>query len=468
MPYHIHYNKTLKMKSKLIISTAFLLAVFTIHLNAQDWPQFLGPERNSTSPETGILRTWPATGPEVLWTADLGIGFGGPVIKDGKAYLLDRDDKYGDYMRCFDMETGKELWKYGYEAPGSVEFPGSRSVPIVDDKHVYSCGPNGDLYCFDIITHQPVWHKNVWTDFGGQPATESDGGFSGLDGGGKFPMWAIGQCPLLYGDLLILASQAPEAGVVAYNKLTGIVVWKTASLGKFGYVSPSIAKIDGEDQIIMITASSGGFGGGPKEPSNVVGIKPQNGDVLWTYSNWSCWIPTPSAFDAGENKILVVGGYQAGAAMIQIEKSGDKYNAKELYKTLEFGEHTKPPVYYKGYFYAQYSNNERRDGLVCMNKEGKIMWKTMRAPVFDKGSMILVDNLILATDGQTKLYLIEPDSTGFKPLASASILKESGLTGNERVINIVGTNQNWAPMALAGGKLLIRGQHQMLCVKVAQ
>src|SRR4030042_3308532 len=138
----------MKMNNKLIIATTCMIAACAIHLNAQDWPQFLGPERNGTSPEKGILRSWPETGPEVLWTADLGPGFGGPVIKDGKAYLLDRDDKYGDYMRCFDMETGKELWKYGYEAPGSVEFPGSRSVPAVDDKYVYSCGHNGDLYCF--------------------------------------------------------------------------------------------------------------------------------------------------------------------------------------------------------------------------------------------------------------------------------------------------------------------------------
>jgi len=93
------------------------------------------------------------------------------------------------------METGKELWKFGYEAPMSVEFPGSRSVPAVDDKYVYSCGHNGDLYCFDIKTHKPVWIKNVWTDFGGQPASKSEGGFSGLQGGGKFPVWAIAQCP---------------------------------------------------------------------------------------------------------------------------------------------------------------------------------------------------------------------------------------------------------------------------------
>lgn len=456
------------MKNNLIIASTFLLAAFTTLLNAQDWPQFLGPERNSTSPQKGILRSWPETGPEVLWTADLGAGFGGPVIKDGKAYLLDRDDKYGDYMRCFDMNTGEEIWKYGYEAPGSVEFPGSRSVPAVDDKHVYSCGHNGDLYCFDINTHQPVWKKNVWTDFGGEPASSAEGGFSGLEGGANFPMWAIAQCPLLYGDLLIVASQAPEAGVVAYNKLTGVVVWKTASLGKIGYVSPSIAKINGQDQVIMITASSGGWGNAPKEPSNVVGIDPQNGNVLWTYSNWSCWIPSSPAYDAGESKLLIVGAYRAGAVMIQIEKNGNTYGVKELFKTEDFGEHTKPPIYFNGYFYAQYSTNERRDGLVCMSEKGEIMWKTLRAPVFDKGSMILVDNLILATDGQTKLYLIEPDPTGFKPIASASLLKESGISGNERIISIVGSNQNWAPIALADGKLLIRGQHQMKCVKVAE
>jgi hypothetical protein len=447
---------------------ALILLVCITGVKAQDWPQFLGPERNSTSPQKNLLRTWPAEDPEVLWTAEVGIGFGGPVIKDGKAYLLDRDDKYGDYMRCFDMKTGAELWKYGYAAPGTVEFPGSRSVPVVDENYVFSCGPNGDLYCFDTNTHQPVWNKNVWTDFGGEPASKAEGGFSGLAGGGKFPMWAIAQCPVIYGNLLILASQTPQTGVVAYNKLNGDIVWKTSSLGNLGYVSPSIAKIDGEDQIVMITASSGGWGGGAKEPSKVVGIDPKTGEVLWTYSGWSCWIPSSSTFDAGGNKLLIIGGYQAGAAMIQIEKSGNTFNVKELFKTVEFGDHTKPPVYCNGYFYAQYTTNERRDGLVCMSKDGQIMWKTKREPAFSKGSMILADGLILATDGETKLYLIEPDHTGFKPIASANILKESGMTGNDRVIGMVGTNQNWSPMALSDGMLLIKSQKRLMCVKVAE
>ena len=100
----------------------FTMAIATCVLNmqAQDWPQFMGPDRNGISKETGILKTWPAEGPKVVWSTDLGIGFGGPVIKAGKVYLLDRDDEQGDIMRCYDLQTGKELWKYAYDAPGFV------------------------------------------------------------------------------------------------------------------------------------------------------------------------------------------------------------------------------------------------------------------------------------------------------------------------------------------------------------
>lgn len=415
---------------------------------AQDWPQYLGPHRNSISDQKGILRSWPQTGPEVLWTAEIGIGYGGPVVKDGKVYLLDRDDKVGDKLRCFDLSDGKELWKFSYEAPGAVMFPGSRSVPTVDGNHVYSCGPYGDLYCVDMNTHKPVWNKNVWKDFGGE----------------QIPMWAIAQCPLIYGDLLIVASQAPQAGVVAYEKLTGNVKWKTPAIGPVGYVSPTIVKIDGEDHVVMITASGKGEGGKGK----VVGINPLTGNVLWEYANWNCRIPVPGAVDAGDNKVLIVGGYELGATMIKVAKKADgSYGTTELFTTVEFGDQTKTPILYNGYFYAQYGTNSRRDGLVCMNMDGQIMWKTKRAPDFNKGSMILADGLILATNGATTLYLIEPDPTAFKPIASAELLKEAA-TGNDPASKVGGGAQNWAPIALADGKLLIRDQNRLMCIKVNQ
>ncbi len=452
----------MKKTIKNLLAVLFIFSISSSGLFAQDWPQFMGPDRNSISPEKGILRSWPESGPEVLWKVDVGIGYGGPVIKDGKVYLLDRDDKTGDKMRCFDLNTGEELWKFEYDAPGEVMFPGSRSVPIVDDKNVYSCGQYGNLYCIDIETHKPVWSANVWTDFGGEIPEGGRPGFGG--GSGAFPTWAISQCPLIYGDLLILASQAPEAGVVAYDKNSGELKWKTASLGLTGYVSPIIVKIDGNDHLVMVTASGGGRGGQPVTPGNVVGIDPLTGKIIWEFNNWLCRIPVSSAVDAGNNKVLITGGYELGALMIQVEKQADgSYGTKELFRTEEFGDQTKTPLFYDGYFYGEFGTNSTRDGLTCMNMDGEIMWKTKRDPDFNKGSMIIADGLILATDGAKTLYLIEPDPAAFKPLASAELLTDpEGGDGGR-----FGT-QNWAPIALSNGKLLIRDQSKMLCVKVAE
>jgi outer membrane protein assembly factor BamB len=445
------------MKMKSSVKLIPMIVLFCIAgVFAEDWPQYLGPSRNSISAQKGILRSWPENGPEVLWTVTVGRGFGGPVVKDGKVYLLDRDDKVGDNLRCFDLSNGKELWNFAYDAPGRVMFPGSRSVPAVDGNYVYSCGHNGDLYCININTRKPVWNKNIWKDFGGE----------------RLPIWAITQCPLIYGDLLIILSQAPEAGVVAYNKLTGNIVWKTPNLGNETYASPAIVKIAGEDHIAMVISSTNPVGHRelPQTLGKIVGIRPLTGEILWEYTNWQNHIQVASALDAGEGRVLVVGGYELGTVMIKVEKKADgSYSVKELFRHNDFGDQTKPPILHNGYFYAQFTTNNNRDGLTCMNMNGQIKWKTGSSPLFNKGSMILADGLILATDGRNTLYLIEPDPSGFKPLASSELLKEGGTSSDDPLASRVGgATQNWAPLALADGKLLIRDQSQLKCVKVAQ
>ncbi len=455
------------MKTNLKKIFLFIVFCSSVSLFAQDWPQYMGPNRNSITEQEGLLQTWPDGGPEVLWSTNVGIGYGGPVVKDGKIYLLDRNDEVGDKMRCFDLTSGEELWSFEYSSPGSVMFPGSRSVPIVDDKYVYSCGPYGDLYCIDINTKQPVWNVNVWTDFGGKPAKQQAGPPTQEEG--SFPTWAISQCPLIYGDLLIIASQAPQAGVVAYNKLTGDVKWKTPSLGSAGYVSPTIVKIDGKDQVVMIGASSGGFGQDPV-PGKVIGVAPNSGETIWEFNNWLCHIPVPSAVDAGKNKILITGGYELGALMLEVKKDNSgAYTATELFRTEEFGDQTKTPIFYKDHFYAQYGTNNKRDGLSCMDMNGNIKWKTKRDPDFNKGSMVMANGLILATDGSKTLYLIEPNPTEFKAIASAELLAEPATSDDGGISSRVGGKiQNWAPIALADGKLLIRDQQRLMCVKVAE
>ncbi len=419
---------------------------------AADWPQYYGPKRDSTSIEKGLLRTWPKEGPKVLWTVPVGIGFGGPAVSVGKVYLLDRDDKVGDNLRCFDLSTGKELWNFAYDALGQFDHAGSRSTPAVDGDKIYTCGPLGDLYCFSASTHKPVWNKNIWTDFGG--GTRVPAGF--MDRGtpdSSLPIWGIAQNPLIYRNLLIVASQTSQAGVVAYDKLTGELKWKSPALdGGVGYMSPSIVKVGGEDHLVMAMAARG-FGRNASGGS-VNGLDPLSGKVLWTYSNWKCIIPVPHVVDAGEGRMLITGGYSAGAAMIKVEKKEDgSYAVTELFKNRDFGAHTQPPILYKDHFYVQYTINERSDGLVCMGMDGQVKWKTGEDPLFNKGGAILADGLLLATDGNTMLYLIDPDPSGFKPLASA-VLLEPG--------------ENWAPIALVDGRLLIRDQKNLKCLAVAQ
>ena len=441
----------MKIKAQLI--TALVLLSVTCVL-AADWPQYYGPRRDGTSTEKGILRSWPKEGPKILWTAPVGIGYGGPVVSGGKVYLLDRNDKVGDNLRCLDFTNGRELWRFAYDAPGSFNHPGSRSAPTVDGEHVYTCGPLGDLYCISTNTHKPVWHKNIWKDFGGS----------------ALPRWAITQNPSIYRNLLIVAAQTPQAGVVAYDKLTGELKWKSAVVsgdagflsrqigrlfgqsGNAGYVSPSVVKVGGEDHLVMITAATG-FGRSASGGS-VNGIDPLSGRVLWSYSNWQCGIPVPHAVDAGEGRVLITGGYSAGAAMIKVEKKADgSYGVRELFKTPDFGAHTQPPILHRDHFYTQYTINERSDGMVCMSMSGQVRWKTGEDPAFVRGGSILVDGLLLSTDGDTTLYVIEPDPSRFKPLASARLLEPG---------------ENWAPLALADGNLLIRDQKRLKCVRVAQ
>lgn len=423
---------------KALMAVTIASALSCAPLAAEDWPWIYGPRRNHTSPQKGLLRSWPAEGPKVLWSVPAGLGFGGAAVSGGNVYLLDRDESVGDKLRVLDLKSGKELWSFAYEAPGKFMFAGSRSTPTVDGEFVYTVGPMGELHAISTKTRKPVWSKNIWKDFGGAA---------------ELPRWAIVQNPLIYGDLLVVAAQTPQAGVVAYDKRSGELKWKSpAQSGNAGYVTPSVVKVAGEDQLVMISAAAGR--GRTAKDGSVYGLDPRSGKVLWTYGNWQCIIPVSPVVDAGQGRILVAGAYGAGSVMLQVEKTGGgAYAVKELFRNLDFGSHTQPPVLHNGHFYSHYTINERSDGLVAMSMDGQVKWKTDKQPPFVRGGSILAEGLLLATDGNTKLYLIEPSPDGFKPLASAVVL-EAG--------------DNWAPLALVDGKLIVRGQRELKVLQVAQ
>jgi outer membrane protein assembly factor BamB len=484
---------------KTIRAIAIILVLLaTSSVFAADWPQYLGPTRNAVSSEKGLLRAWPADGPKVLWTVPLGEGFGGPAISEGKVYIYDRAENKTNILRCLDLATGKEEWNFSFEATGTIDHNGSRSTPAIDGDRIYICDPFGNFHCIDKKTHKALWQKNIWKDFGGADV----------------PRWAIAQNPLVYQNMVIVASQTDKAGLVAYDKQTGNIIWKTDKLpGSAGYVSPMMVKINGEDHLVMISAQGRGMGGGMPPagqgapggapgsapaagqgapggpggsapaagqgapggapgsapaagqgppagggaaptggtPGAVIGYNPKTGALLWSYTGWQCSIPCNNVTEIGNNRLFVTGGYNAGSAIIQIEKVSNSYTVKELLKSKEFGTHVHPAIFYKDHLYGNCTTNDVRDGMVCMDLKGNVKWKTKTDPLFDKGGFILVDDMIINNNGEGMFYLIEPTPAGFKMLSKAKL---------------VDSKEAWAPLALSDGKLIVRDQKQMKCVQV--
>jgi len=389
-----------------------------------DWPQFLGPDRNGTVPDFKLPAAFPEGGPKVLWTFALHEGFAGPSIKDGKVYVLDRVDNAQDVLRCIDLARGEELWNFGYDAPGKLDYNGSRTTPSVDDKYVFIIGPFGHFHCVDQATHKPVWKKHLLDDFDG-----------------KRPNWGVSQSPLLYKDRVIVAPLGKRAGVVAFEKATGRIIWKSRPFGTMAYSSPLVTTIEGVEQVVMMGTR------------RVAGVDVKDGKLLWTFDGYRCNIAIPSPRPIGDGRIFLTGGYNAGSAMFKVSREEERFKAELLFKVPELGSQLHGPLLHQGHLYLACNTNNKRDGLVCMDLDGHVKWQTRRSPNFERGNLILVGGIILIMDGRTGvLRMVRPDPTGYREIDAAKMLSGRNI---------------WAPMAVADGKLVLRDQRQMKCLDFA-
>jgi len=411
---------------------ALALALASAVAYGADWPQFQGPNRDGYSPETGLARSWPENGPKELWSVSVGPGYAGPAVRDGEVYFLDRVDEKQDIVRCLDLNTGHENWRYAYDAPGSTGHSGSRTTPTVDADYVYTVGLMGDFLCVDRTTHQPLWHKNVLEGYGVDT-----------------PKWGASQSPFLHGTMVIVAPQAEDAFVVAYDRKSGETIWASSGLGGVGYSTPVVATLCGVDQVVMVSASDGG------DEGRVAGLSAADGTILWAYRGWQCKIPIPYAMPLPEDRLFVTGGYGAGSVMLQIRRSGEAFEIVERYRlgAEVCGSQIHQPVFYNGHLYLNSNSNEREDGMTCLTLDGNVLWRTKEVkewPTFERGNLLLAGNMIIALDGKRgTLCLVDPSPEGYKEITRASVLK--------------GTKM-WSPMALSDGRLLVRNQEEMKCL----
>jgi outer membrane protein assembly factor BamB len=421
---------------KIIPQLILILVLLQACTQPTPWNQYLGPDRNATISGTEILGSWSDKGPKVLWSLPLGEGFGGAAIYGDEVFILDRKKGESDIMRCLDLNTGEEIWNYSYEAKGEISFPGSRTVPTVDKNYIWSVGPLGGFYCFDKETRKPIWNHNLLEDFDRELTT-----------------WGVSQSPLILNDLVIVAPDGQKAGVAAYEKITGKLVWKTRPLSGYpSHVSPTLASFGGLDQVIMISPFD-------RQDSTltheVVAFDAQSGKELWQYLGLKSFLTVTPAVVIDNKRLMLTDcsydkGYDPVSIMLEITKTGEDFQVKELFLTEEAGSKMHPAVQYENHLYLNHNGNPNQ--MMCLSMDGEVVWEKGSAPGFEMGAMILVNGLIINQNGKNgDIHLIEPSPEGYKELGKASFFSSS-------------KSQAWAPLAFSQGKLIVRDQEKMVCV----
>jgi outer membrane protein assembly factor BamB len=425
------------------------LLLLAVALCAADWPQYRGPNADGISPERGLARTWPAEGPPVLWTRDLSRGYAGAAVHGGEVFVLDSPNPTQDVLRCLDLTTGKENWTYAYPTQNPRSYPGARTVPTVDATNVFIMSASGQLQCLNRKTRQQVWSHNIINEFERHKQTG--------DAPRGVPQWGITQHPLLYRDTVIAAPHAVKVGVVAYDTLTGDVRWQSPPIGRhcFNHVSPTLCRLLGVDQVVMVANTHCGA----KPTAIITGTDANTGTQLWSYVTTTRYnVPIPSPVQVGTDCLFISGGYTIGSFGLWVTGKKGEYNAHATFeRNMNCTTHIQTPVVYQGHIYAnsfdQFHNKEN-NGLVCLDFDGNLRWKTGPGRTFDSGNLIIGDGLIFILNGATgELSLVRANPDRYELLARAQVLKAEG-------------GEAWAPMALADGKLIVRDLRQMKCLDV--
>lgn len=426
--------------SHLLLCSQILLVLATSCSSSfkkpANWDQYLGPHRNATIADQGIAREWSDAGPAQLWSFDLGEGYGGAAIYGQEVFILDREKGVRDILRCIDLENGQEKWSFAYPAEGEIAFPGSRAVPTVDENYVWCVGPLGHLHCIDKESGQSLWSHNILDEFEGKPT-----------------QWGISQSPLIYGDLLIVAPEGDQAGVVAYDKFSGELAWKSRPLSGYSYhVSPSLADFGGIDQVVMISPYDRRDSSKVHE---VVALEAATGKELWTYTGLKSFATITPAIQIDDRRIFFTdcsynNRYAPVSAMIEVTLNEGVFEVSELFLTEEAGCKMHPGVVFEDHIYL--NSTGRPAEMVCMTLDGELTWKQDSVPGFEMGGMILIDDLIINQDGKSgDLVLIEPSPEAYRELGRISPFP------NDK-------SQAWAPLAYSQGRLIARDLSSMVCL----
>ncbi len=287
--------------------------------SGQDWPQWLGPQRDAIWREAGIIDKFPEGGPKLVWKQPLGGGYSGPAVVMGRVYVCDRHLKpseakpKSDFDRqkrqgtesilCLDAATGKEIWKHTYDCAYDISYSaGPRCTPIVHQGKVYCLGAVGDLFCLDAEKGTVLWEKHFPKQYGL-----------------KSPLWGWSASPLIDGDKLICIVGGENSVAMAFNKDTGSEIWKSLTAAEPGYCPPVIYTLAGTRQLIIW------------HPEAVNGLNPETGEVYWSVPfKIQAGLSVPMPRQLPVDRVFITAFYN-GPMMLQI-KAGSPPTAEVIWK----------------------------------------------------------------------------------------------------------------------------------------
>jgi len=416
------------------------------------WPQFLGPKRNARSGDfTALADSWPAAGPPVVWSVDLGPGHAGALIYDGRAYVLDyRADPdpimQGDVLRCLSMKDGKEIWSYWYPVSLAPDHGISRTIPAISSDYVITFGPACHVMCTDALTGDYQWWMNLVERY----TT-------------RIPEWYAAQCPLIDDDkaiiatggtrLMIAVSLAPE------TEGKPEILWEVDNplpgKGKDGLqiTHSSIMPMTFKGKRVYLYCTTKGIVG-VGETQNDEGES--KGKLLWRFPNWRPGInPVSPVVLDGER--FAVCSAEGGLILRMVQRPDGTIDVEQLAKLRPkaLSSYQQTPVLDGNHLYVVLSQKagSLRGQLACIDVSTdpiKTLWTSGRDDVFRWGPYLKTeDRMFLLNDETGELTMARVSPEGYERMARAKLLH-----------NI----DAWAPMALAGGRLILRDEVRMICV----
>ncbi len=372
--------------------------------------------RTGVSAETGLLKSWPEEGPQLIWSnTELPKGYSSPTFGNNSIYITGNEGE-NDVLIALDA-NGIIKWKTVYGRSWNPSNPESRCSPTVEGDRVYVSSGNGDLACIDGTNGEIIWSLK---------ASELHSG--------TFGMWGIAESLLIDGQKIYFSPGGPETMTIALDKTNGELLWKSESINsKPGYVSPILIDYAGKKMIINVGLSY------------IFAIDASNGAVLWKIKHedtvdHSGYISTWPDLDFikcvtpvyHEGKIYITGGYDTGGTMLRLSEDGNSVSVEWTDKVLDV--HHGGVVLIDGYIYGSNWLSNGDGNWCCIDwNTGKTMWEEHWN---NKGSIIAADGFLYIYDERRgNIGLLRPDPEKFDLISSFSFKAGSGPFWAHPVIN---------------------------------